>query len=95
MAVETPTGRIVLRIEADASVRPGVVPLPHGYGQGYPAGETRLRIEPRINQLTSSNYCDPIASTPYHKIVPVRLIAPTDTEVTAAEHASRAVRTST
>jgi anaerobic selenocysteine-containing dehydrogenase len=35
-AVETRTGRIIARVETDASMRRGLVALPHGYGQQYP-----------------------------------------------------------
>ncbi len=73
MTVETRTGSIVVRIEADDSLRRGVVSLPHGYGQAYPAGEERITVGPRINYLTSATDCDPIAATPYHKNVPVQL----------------------
>lgn len=92
IAVETSTGRLTVRVEADDSLRPGVVALPHGYGQAYPTGEERLTIGPRLNQITSSDYCDPIAATPYHKNVPVRLTVPTEAEVAMAEQASRRVR---
>jgi anaerobic selenocysteine-containing dehydrogenase len=74
MAVETRAGRIVVRIEADDSLRRGVVALPHGYGQTYPAGaEGRVVVGPRLNFLTASEDCDPIAATPHHKNVRVRL----------------------
>jgi hypothetical protein len=48
--------------------------LPHGYGQSYPAADgERLSNGPRINLLTESSHRDPIAGTPYHKHVAVRL----------------------
>jgi anaerobic selenocysteine-containing dehydrogenase len=74
MAVETRTGRIVVRVEADDSLRRGVVALPHGYGQAYPEGEGRVIVGPRLNIITSSEDCDPIAATPHHKNVQVRLV---------------------
>jgi len=89
LAVETSTGRLTVRVEADDSLRPGVVALPHGYGQAYPTGEGRLTIGPRLNQITSSDYCDPIAATPYHKNVPVRLVPLTGSEAERAEELSR------
>lgn len=92
MAVETRVGRIVARIEADDSLRRGVVALPHGYGQAYPTGEGRLTVGPRINFITASDDCDPIAATPYHKNVAVRLTLPTAAEIAAAEHASQQTR---
>lgn len=96
MAVETRTGRIVARIEADDSLRHGVVALPHGYGQTYPAGvEGQVVVGPRLNFLTASDDCDPIAATPYHKNVRVRL-TPLDPEGTAEAEANAArVRTIT
>ncbi len=92
MAVETRTGRIVVRVEADESLRPGVVALPHGYGQAYPTGETRFTIGPRINQITSSDDCDPITATPYHKNVAVRLTSLRGPEAEQAEALSQHVR---
>jgi anaerobic selenocysteine-containing dehydrogenase len=90
MAVETRTGRILARVEADDSLRRGVVALPHGYGQAYPAGEGRITVGPRINYLTASDDCDPIAATPYHKNVPVRLTPLDATQAADAE--ARAAR---
>jgi len=92
MRVETPVGSLTVRIEADDSLRRGVVALPHGYGQAYPTGETRLTIGPRINQITSSDYCDPIAATPYHKNVPVRLVPADDPAAERAEKVSKRSR---
>ena len=46
---------------------------------------------PRINMLTDSQYRDPIAGTPYHKAVPVRLAVPTASERSAAERNSARV----
>jgi anaerobic selenocysteine-containing dehydrogenase len=90
MAVETRAGRIVARIEADDSLRRGVVALPHGYGQTYPAGaEGQVVAGPRLNILTASEDCDPIAATPHHKNVRVRL-TPLDPESTAEAEANSA-----
>ena len=52
----------------------GVVSLPHGYGMEHPdeSGARRLNGA-RINELTAAEDCDPIAGTPWHKHVPVRL----------------------
>lgn len=91
MTVETRTGRIAARVKADDSLRRGVVALPHGYGQAYPpdgAGK-RLVVGPRINLITSSDDCDPIATTPYHKNVRVRL-APLDPASAAEAEANSA-----
>ena len=60
MAVETRTGRIVARVEADASMRRGLVALPHGYGQAYPDGHgDRVVNGPRLNLITTHDDCDP------------------------------------
>jgi hypothetical protein len=55
-------------------MRHGQLALPHGYGQSYPAPDGEyLTNGPRINLLTESGNRDPIAGTPYHKHVAVRL----------------------
>jgi anaerobic selenocysteine-containing dehydrogenase len=93
MAVETRTGRLVTRIEADGSMRRGLVALPHGYGQSYPDGHgNRLVNGPRLNVLTAHDDCDPIAATPYHKNVAVRLAPVFGAEAAAAEALSQRVR---
>jgi anaerobic selenocysteine-containing dehydrogenase len=90
IAVETRAGRIVVRVEADDSLRRGVVALPHGYGQTYPAGtEGRIVVGPRINLITAGDDCDPIAATPHHKNVQVRL-APLDQAGVAEAEANAA-----
>ena len=67
-------GRVVARCKLDDSMRRGQLALPHGYGQSYPAADgERLSNGPRVNALTDSGNCDPIAGTPYHKHVAVRL----------------------
>ncbi len=93
LAVETRTGRIVVRAEADDSLRRGVVTLPHGYGQSYPGPEGRVVVGPRINVITSSEDCDPIAATPYHKNVQVRLVRLDPASAAAAAANAARVRT--
>jgi anaerobic selenocysteine-containing dehydrogenase len=71
---ESRAAAIEVRIRRDDSVLPGCLSLPHGYGMTVPDGEGgELEDGPRINLLTSADHCDPIAKTPYHKYVPVRL----------------------
>jgi len=59
-------------IELDPALRTGMVTLPHGYGMRYQGGAP---IGPELNRLTSSDHCDPLARTPYHKHVPVSVRA--------------------
>jgi anaerobic selenocysteine-containing dehydrogenase len=94
ITVETRTGRIIVRVTADDSLRRGVVALPHGYGQSYPLGEGRVTVGPRINLLTASDDCDPIAATPYHKNVSVRLAPAEPASVAEAEANATRVRAS-
>jgi anaerobic selenocysteine-containing dehydrogenase len=91
VAVESAAGRLVVRCRADGSMRNGQLALPHGYGQSYPApGGERLTNGPRINLLTESGNRDPIAGTPYHKHIAVRLSrVPADE---AAAHETRSQR---
>ena len=91
--VATRTGRLLARAEVDTSLRPGVVSLPHGYGQGYPDGRGGRVVDgPRINLLTAGDDCDPIAATPHHKNVRVRLRPATAAEAAAAEERSERIR---
>jgi anaerobic selenocysteine-containing dehydrogenase len=91
IAVASATGRIVVRSQADETMRRGQLALPHGYGQAYPTADGgRLTNGPRINLLTSGGNRDPIAGTPYHKHVAVRLSLLPDHE--AAVHQTRSER---
>jgi anaerobic selenocysteine-containing dehydrogenase len=93
MAVATKTGRLVCRVEVDASMRRGLVALPHGYGQSYPDGHgNRIVDGPRLNLITAHDDCDPIAATPYHKNVAVHLAPVVGVEAEVAEAASARVR---
>jgi hypothetical protein len=49
-----------------------MVTLPHGYGMRYRDGAPN---GPQLNRLTTSEHCDPIARTPFHKFVPVSVRA--------------------
>jgi len=92
IAVRSAAGRVVVRCKADDSMHRGQLALPHGYGQSYPAEDgERLVNGPRVNALTSSDNCDPIAGTPYHKHVAVRLEKLTAAEAGAAEARSRRI----
>jgi anaerobic selenocysteine-containing dehydrogenase len=96
VAVQSPRARIVVRSQADNTVKRGQLALPHGYGQAYPTADGgRLTNGPRVNLLTSGDHRDPIAGTPYHKNVPVRLERATPEEAAAAEAASRRIHAGT
>lgn len=72
---ESRRGSVVVRVEVTDSAQPGFVILPHGYGMNYTDEDTkeRRRTGPLINLLSSAERCDPIAKTPYHKYIPVRV----------------------
>jgi anaerobic selenocysteine-containing dehydrogenase len=86
IVVETETGSLTAKAEADAGLRPGHAVLPHGYGMAYTfADGKRVSVGPRINTLTAGRHCDPIAATPYHKNVPANLRRATNKEVASSE----------
>jgi hypothetical protein len=66
---------------AAARLRP-VVPASDG---------ERLSNGPRVNALTDSENCDPVARTPYHKHVAVRPERLAATEAAACEERSRRI----
>jgi len=71
---ESKRGSAVVRVEINDSVRRGLVTLPHGYGMEHPDKDgKRRRTGAHINELTSAEDRDPIAGTPYHKHISVRL----------------------
>jgi anaerobic selenocysteine-containing dehydrogenase len=71
---ESKRGAVVVRVEVTDSVGRGQVTLPHGYGMEHPGVDGgRRRTGAHINELTAAEDRDPIAGTPYHKYVPVRL----------------------
>lgn len=93
VAVVTAAGRIVVRAEADERMRPMQVALPHGYGMSYPDGHGGRVVDgPRINMITIAADRDPIAGTPHHKDVRVRLEPATADERAAAERNAARVR---
>jgi anaerobic selenocysteine-containing dehydrogenase len=92
VAVKSPAGRVVVRCKVDDSLRRGQLALPHGYGQSYPTRDgERLSNGPRVNALTDSRNCDPVAGTPYHKHVAVQLEKLTAAEAAASEDRSRRI----
>jgi anaerobic selenocysteine-containing dehydrogenase len=85
MAVVTRIGRIVVRVEADANLRAGQASLPHGHGQIYDTAAGQVTVGPRLNLITDCDDCDPIARTPYHKNVAIRVERATAEEVRAMQ----------
>ncbi len=81
MAVVTPAGRLVVRVDADPRLRLGQASLPHGYGQIYDTPNGKVTIGPRLNVITMTEDCDPIARTPHHKNVAIRVELPTADEI--------------
>jgi anaerobic selenocysteine-containing dehydrogenase len=74
--VKSEKHQIKVKIEYDNAMNLGFVSLPHGYGFDYVDEENPTMIKqngPKINMLTSSENCDPITKTPYHKYVPVSI----------------------
>jgi anaerobic selenocysteine-containing dehydrogenase len=93
VSVETRTARITVRAEADDRLRRGLVALPHGYGMAIPDIEgVRVTNGPRVNLLTASEDCDPIAATPYHKTVPAAVARATNEEVDRSEADAERIR---
>ncbi|MEZ4329163.1 MAG: molybdopterin-dependent oxidoreductase [Polyangiales bacterium] len=68
--VTSARGSIEVTVQADDSVRRGMVTLPHGHGLRY--GDSGPH-GPALNQLTAGDHCEPFTRTPYHKHVPVRV----------------------
>jgi anaerobic selenocysteine-containing dehydrogenase len=92
IAVESASGRVVVRAKIDDGLRKGLLALPHGYGQSYPTADgERLTNGPRINALTDSGNRDPIAGTPYHKHVAVHISKASMEEAAACERESRRI----
>ncbi len=85
MAVVTRIGRIVVRVETDQNLRLGQASLPHGYGQIYDTSAGRVTVGPRLNLITDCDDCDPIARTPYHKNVAIRVEPATVAEIRMME----------
>lgn len=93
MAVETKVGRVVVRVESDPALRKGQASLPHGYGQVFDTTEGQVTVGPRLNILTDCDDCDPIAKTPYHKNVAIRVRPATPDEIVSMERQARVIAT--
>ena len=66
------TGAIKIKTQLTEDIPQGILSMPHGYGYEYPHQEEKSNGN-FPNLLTSLTDCDPLAKTPYHKNVRVRL----------------------
>jgi anaerobic selenocysteine-containing dehydrogenase len=67
------TGSIHILTRVFDEVPQGVLSMPHGHGLKYGGSNDFRKVGALVNQLTSTGDCDPLAKTPYHKNVRVRL----------------------
>ena len=67
------TGSIKILATLTNEVQQGVISMPHGHGMDFGKNKTFKEVGAMPNILTSADYCDPIAKTPYHKNVRVKL----------------------
>lgn len=74
--VTTAAGSAEARVEISAAMQRGHASLPNGFGVDFIDAEGERRV-PGVapNELTSSNWRDAYAGTPWHKHVPARLEA--------------------
>ena len=72
--ITTARGTAEAAVEISDAMLPGHVSLPNGYGLDYPDADGRAPA-PGVapNELTSSEWRDAYAGTPWHKHVPVRV----------------------
>lgn len=76
--VESAHGKVTATVLVTDEVRKGMVSLPHGYGMLEKQGDDwsdAKQAGPNVNDLTNSRHCDEISMTPFHKFVPVRIVA--------------------
>jgi anaerobic selenocysteine-containing dehydrogenase len=74
--ITTAAGCAEALVEVTDSMLPGHVSLPNGQGVDYPDEDGRpVLTGVPINELTSLQWRDPIAGTPWHKHVPARVEA--------------------
>jgi anaerobic selenocysteine-containing dehydrogenase len=72
--ITTPGGSAVAVAEINETMMQGHISLPNGHGLSYsPAGGEPEVFGVPTNELTSTDWCDPIARTPWHKHVPAQL----------------------
>ncbi len=74
--ITTPGGTAVAVVEVNDSLQPGHITLPNGMGLSYsPAGGDAEVTGVAPNDLTTNDWRDEYAGTPWHKHVPARLEA--------------------
>ncbi len=72
--ITTPGGTAVAVAEVNETMMQGCISLPNGFGLSYsPAGGDPEITGVAPNELTTTDWCDPIAGTPWHKHVPANL----------------------
>lgn len=72
--VSTRAGAAEVVVTISERMQPGHISLPNGQGLDYPDEEGALTLTGTPpNELTSTDACDPIAGTPWHKSVPAQL----------------------
>lgn len=69
----SPSGEIKIVVSITDEVKPGVISMPHGHGLNYGDDKDYKEIGAMPNILTDASYCDPLAKTPYHKNVRVKV----------------------
>lgn len=67
--VSTEAGSVSAELQLSASIRRGVVAMPHGFGLDY-EGQT---VGANVNRLTKSTHRDPVAGTPLHRYIRCRV----------------------
>ena len=76
--LESARSKITAIVEVTDMNRPGFLSLPHGYGMMEKQSDSwddAKQVGPNINALSSTDHCDDIAKTPFHKFIPVRVSA--------------------
>ncbi len=66
-------GTIKIIAKVVKEIPEGIISMPNAYGLEYDGEENFEVIGAAANELTSAEYCDPMAKTPYHKNVRVKL----------------------
>lgn len=73
VALTSKIGTIYILVTVTDEVSEGVLSMPHGRGMDMGNGNDYRAVGAMPNILTDASFCDPIAKTPYHKNVRVKL----------------------